>query len=691
VSQEETKAVTPTAEVKVKGLTWRVLLTALIVTLLYNYPLIRWRMGGPYYMALAWGLRILQFFGMQFFFLLLLLVFVNLLPNLINKLFKRQVVRPFTPQESAVLYAMIWGGIIPLSFSMGMATYSYLFGTLRPEYKAAWPLVPSAWVPKFLGDDVLWNGGAPVTALIPTIILFTFAWYMMYFFGYGLALLMKEQFLEIERLEYPLARLPSWIIAQATTVEEGKAIPRLWRFKLFWIAFLLGVVLHYEGPPGIGAIPGLRWPTLSYDVFYVGKLPPPFTNMMVAWSIDLTGLSYYMLFPLDVLLTAIVAYVVFWIIWPIIAVATGVMAPMSGATEWPVFGALASTPPILPVTILDQGVWIGIALLVLWEARSHITNAIKAARAGLRSERIPFSYRTAWLMMCGSAVALIAFMIYGGGHPVLAIYAIVVLFLAMIAQLRIRGDIWPGYMAGNWGPWTGGGDMLAGLYDNIAVAMGAVPGFYVKLTPEQARQIFATRGFVEAMNKWYAQWSPAISAIEAMKVSEDHKASTYEALIGQMIIAFITIPYVLTLFAFDIAQNGVKTYVNDWWSGHQLVWPASANDYLLREGARPYGGAMAGWYYLNTFLGIALALLIGFARARLPWFPLNPVGLAVFSVSFYAFLYGLVAYLVKLAVLKILGSEFYETKFYPIVVGLFLGTYASFIPLKAIVYAIQGR
>ncbi|MEM3936962.1 MAG: DUF6785 family protein [Thermofilaceae archaeon] len=691
--ETEVKLVAAPPEIRPKGLTWRVILVALIVATLYFLPLMRWRLSGPYYLALVRGLRVLNFFGMQFFFLLFLLVFVNLIPHLINKLLKRQLLRPFTPQESAVLFAMVWGGIIPLSFSMGLATYSYLFGTLRADYKSAWPAVPSVWVPKYLDESVLWDGGAPFTAFIPTIILFTFAWYMMYFFGYGLAILFKEQFLEIERLEYPLARLPSWVISQATTVREGKVIPELWRNKLFWIAFLIGMILHYEGPPGIDLVPGITWPTMSYDISYVGQLPPPFTNVLIAWSIDLTGLSYYLLFPLDVLLTSIVAYAVFWLLWPIAAVAAGLRAPMTGATEWPIFYVMGrETPPIMPSIALDQSVWIGIALLVLWEARHHLASTLKAARTRMASEKVPFSYRTAWLMLGGAAIALIALMISGGGHPVLAVYSIIVLFMAMLAQLRIRGDIWPGYMAGNWGPWTGGGDVTAGLYDHIAVAVGAAPGFYVKLTPEQAQQFFATRSFVEAMNKWYAQWNPAISAIEAMKVCDDHKTSLREGLIGQMIVAFYAIPLVLAMLTLSICWNGVKTYVNDYWSGHQLVWPAhDTTGYLMREGPRPWGGDMAPWFYLNTLLGIALVLLIGIARARLPWFPLNPVGLAVFSVSFYAFMYGLLAYLIKLAVLKILGAEFYERKFYPIIVGLFLGTYTSFIPGRAIVWAIVGK
>lgn len=676
-------------EVRPKGLTWRVIVTALIVTTLYHLPLMRWRMPGPYFLALLRGLRLLQFFAMQFFFLLFILVFVNLVPNLINKVLKRQVLRPFTPQESAVLYAMIWGGIIPLTFSMGLATYSYLFAPLRSEYRGAWPAVPSVWVPKHVGDTALWEGGAPFTAFIPTIILFSFAWYMLYLFGYGLAILFKEQFLEVERLEYPLARLPSWIITQATTVREGRIIPELWRNKLFWIAFLVGIILHYEGPPGVDLIPGFTWPSLSYYIFYCGMLPPPFTNVLIAWSTHLTGISYYLLFPLDVLLTGVVAYAVFWLLWPIAAVAAGLRAPMTGATEWPVFGAMGGdTPPLMPVRVLDQGVWIGIALLVLWEARRHLANTFKAARAKMASEKVPFSYRTAWLMLGGAAIALIAFMVAGGGHPILAIYAILVLLLSMIAQLRIRGDIWPGYLAGNWGPWTGGGDMMAGLYDHIAVGVGAAPGFLVKLTPEQAQQFYATRSFVEAVNKWYAQWNPAISAIEAMKVCDDHKTSLKEGLIGQMIIAFYTIPLVLAMLSLSISWNGVKIYTNDWWSGHQLAWPAHLTAYLMTDGPRVWGGENWPYFVGNTLLGIILVFVLGLARARLPWFPLNPVGLAIFSVSFYAFMNGLIALATKYAVLKILGAEFYEKRFYPVAVGLFLGTFTSLAPARAITWTI---
>ncbi|MEM1509606.1 MAG: DUF6785 family protein [Thermofilaceae archaeon] len=669
-----------TVEVRPKGLTLRALLIGLVAGILFILPLYWWPR-----LSVRRTLRVMVFFGTQYFVFLLTLVITSLLSSLILR-------KRLSAQENTIVYAIIWS-MVPVPFCVGLATFSYLFGILQSDFVLSWDAVPGFWVPKGLKDQ-LWDGGAPISALFPTVILFTFIQLMLFALSYGIALLYKEQFLEVERLEYPLARVAEWLAIQSTTVKEGGRIPNLWKSIFFWVAFAIGLLINVQGPPGVELVPAIQQSIpsyIGYDVSYVGQLPTPFTNALIAWSIDILGLSYYLLFPLDILLTGIVAFIVFWIIWPIIAVAGGFREPMFGSSEWPVFYTMGmDTPPIMPEVILDHSVWIGIGILTIWMARHHLTRTLKALSRGGKGN-VPLSYRTIWVMIIGSTALLFAFMSVSGAHPLLAFYAVFVLAFSLFTQIRIRGDVWPGFMAGNWGPWTGGSDILSNGFYHLAVAVGAAPGFYTPLTGEQALHLYVTRNFVEGPGqKWYAQWNYGIAGIEAMSIAESTKTDLKEVFIAQLIATLVAVPLTFTLLAQVISNVGVKNYVADWWAGQQLVWPATV-DGLMKGGFGPYGGDKAPYFYLNVLLGVLLVLAMGFARMRFAWFPLNPVGLMLFSVSFYAFLYGLVAYVIKFLILKIFGSKFYEEKAFPAFLGLFIGAFIGYLPARGIVFAIQGR
>lgn len=676
---------------KARGLTPRVLLVGIIITILWTAPLLGYNKG-PSPLGIRYLLRVLSFFGAQYVVFLLVILLTSGLASLPGLRGLR-----FTPQEYAVLYAMIWT-LVPLPFSTGLATYSFLLSTLQAQYKGAWPAVPSIWVPKQL-ETQLWDGGLPLSDLLPTALMFTMVWYALFAFGFSIALLLKEQFLEVERLEYPLARPASQLISWST----APAAERPWLFTrrglLFWIPFIIGLFTNWYGPPILDIFPQTREIAskiseyVSWSEVYSGKFGPPFTNILLAPNVDLLGIAYYILFPVDILLTGIVAYVIFWILLPIVYVASGAMTPLTGQTEWPVYGTVGWQPPIMPVVLLDWSIWPGIAILVIIMARKHIANTLKAAMRGAKSEKLPVSYKTLWIALVGSGLVLVAFL-STATHPVLAIWTVAMIGITYLYMLRVRGDVWPGFGAGNWGPWTGGGDYISNSIVDLAVALRVLPGYGVPATPEQVQQLFASKGFLDAIGQhWYAQWFPGISCIEAVKIGEEHKTDLKEILIAQTIIAAIALPLVFTFLAYDITANGVKTYVGDWWAGHQLVWPASQFSGYLTSGASVWGGDKAAWAFANLILGIILVLAMGWARMRFAWFPFNPIGLPIFSVSFYAFAYGVIAFAIKYLVLKIWGAKFWEEKAFPVFAGLFIGGFAGAFTIKGmarIIAALAG-
>ena len=675
-------------EERPRGLTPRAFAIAFVMCVLYTIPLIWWMK----YQWARFTFRRLPALGMHFLFLLIAII-ITYIPVLLSKRF-----RPFSPQEYTIMYAMFWAAL-PLPWCAGMITYSYLFGSLRAAYKEAWAAVPEFWVPKGISRDILWMGGAPLDAFIPIVILWTFIWYLIYIFSYGIGLILKEPFLDVEKLTYPLVVPASWLVTQATTTENK--VPSLFKSKKFWIAFILGWLFNFYYSPTGGGGQGaglellLKYPSPEPFMPYTylrGKLPPPFTNMLICWDLDALGLGLYFLFPLDVLLTGIIFYVICYLIWPVIQVIVGLQKPRIGSGEWGIFGPIGLTPPFMPIAIADYGTWIGVGLLALWRAHKYIINSFKKAMSGGESDGLPVSHRTIWTAIIVSGIILIIFLCASGAHPVLAVWAIILLAFTDFAHSRIRGEAWPGY-SNAWGicNQVGPGDPTAHLATDLGVAVGAIPGYYIPLKPEVARHIYIARGFPDII-RWYGIWNPTITCLESIKLAEETKTDLKEIMIAQIPVVLVVLPLTFLFLSMNISYFGAKTFLSDWWTGWQFAWianPETRN--AIRSGARVWGDGNAVYFYGNTLAGIVLAILLGIARARFPWFPFNPIGLLMFSVSFYGFLYGVIAYIAKFIVLKVGGTELYEKTALPIALGLFIGGYTGFYPTRAVVCYILGR
>jgi len=313
---------------RLRGLTVRAVVVATIIALLYTVPLIWWMR----YSSARFAVRRLSPMAMH-------LMFLTFIVGITALVTRKALSKAFSSQELAVIYSIL-AATLPIPWSLGIVTYSWLLTPLRVgDYPGVWEAVPDFWLPKTLGVSTIWNGDIGLSEFMPTIFLWTFVTGILYVFSYSIGLLLRKPFLETEKLPYPLTTPASFVIEKATTPEKG-GLPAILKSKLFWLALLIGwlVNFYYSPTGGGGQGSGLELllgypspePYLAFT-YLSGKLPSPFTNIVMAWDFDALGMGLYLLFPLDILLTGIIFHVLCYIIWPIIQVSSGLVKPQPGA------------------------------------------------------------------------------------------------------------------------------------------------------------------------------------------------------------------------------------------------------------------------------------------------------------------------------------------------------------------------
>jgi len=681
VAEAKTTEVGASGPVLRRGLTARAVIIAALIAILYTVPLIWWMR----YQSARFAVRRLSPLAMH-------LTFLTFIASIAAVVTRKSPSKMFSSQELTVIYSIL-AATLPIPWSLGIVIYSWILTPLRVgDYPGVWNVVPDFWLPKSLGVDAIWIGGIPFSTFIPTAILWSAVTVILYIFSYSIGLLLRKPFLDVEKLPYPLVTPASFIIEKSTSEEGG--IPAILKSKMFWLAFLIGWLINFYYSPTGGGGQGsglellLNYPSPEPYMPYTylsGKLPPPLTNIVMAWDFDALGMGLYLLFPLDVLLTGIVFHVLFYIIWPIIQVSAGLAKPQLGAGEWGVYGVVNTSGILVPEAFLDQGAYIGIGLLALWIARKPLIESLKHAIRGTDGEK-PFSYRTIWTLIVVTALILIGFLVSSGADVLSAFVTIVLLGFGILILARVRGEAWPGYS----NAWACYQNQSASAHPlNPATVVQIVSGVKsgTPVSADVARAVYVTSGFLN-VTTFYGIWTPAIASLESIKLSQETNTDPKDIVIATIPIAIVVIFLTFFFLSINVTQFGARTFLSDWWTMGQFnaIGNNDAAD-ALRSGIPHPTTART----VSAILGAIVAIGLGLARMTIPNFPLNPVGMVLFSVSFYGFSYGLLAYVIKLLVLKIAGAKVWEERGLPIALGLFLGGYTGFYPTRALVCFLLGR
>ena len=467
--------------------------------------------------------------------------------------------------------------------------------------------------------------------------------FTLLFCFYCLSALLRKQWVDRERLVFPLVVIPLEI------TRDGGSSP-LWRNKLLWAGVALPAVLesmaaiHFTLAPTFPYIPLKPEASLQLETNItappwnaIGYTPLAFYPLVI-------GLSY--LLSLDVSFSCWFFYLL-GKVQNVGATAFGFRDPGAGPT-------LAHMP-----YIAEQGVgaFLGLALFSLHLARPQLAEAWRKAFRGDNSvddSGEPLSYRTAYIGLFVSFALLVGFTVALGLSLLVALIFWILFLLMGLTFTRIRAE------AGL--PWGHG---PSGLSHGTLVSFAGTEAF----TPRELTGFSFVRWFD---TDWRCFGQPA--GMEALKLADSAAPRPMNP--RHVSIALFVAILVGTLAAWVSClgiyyhYGAANASLNVWRTGQGRYGFDELQSWLTT--ARPLdSGRIAA-----SGVGLAIVILLGFLRTRFSWWPLHPIGYAVGSTDTMGWIWFpvLLGWLFKSLILRYGGVGLYRQAL-PLFIGLVLGDY----------------
>ena len=481
----------------------------------------------------------------------------------------------------------------------------------------------------------------PPGQLLPWMIwLKPLALWLLFIFAFQLVsiclmVIYRRQWIENERLVYPLAQLPLEMIGTEATAGSRRA---LYRNPAVWAGFAIPFI--------IGAFIGLH--------NYHPAIPAPKLNIALQTFRNSQSLSFRLSFPMIGFFYLVEQQTTFslWFFNLLFFVVRGVMNTLHiGMTEN--LGIYGAKSPVF--AHLGIGAFIAMIAVGLKVGRLHFISVIRQAfspegRVHDRDEIM--SYREAvWGLLIGLAI-MVVWITFSGMSLVLAIPFLLVALILFVGLTRVVAE--------------------SGMAE--AVAPSIAPGVLVSAL---GSEIFGKSGLA-AMGMSYVWLSDMrvfvmATAAHGLKLGQSlptqHRRPMLWAMVGGIAIAAAaSIP--LTLYW--SYRNGGPT-LNDWfWTGS----PMAAAKWTVDKIVKPTQPNFPGW--ILTGVGAALMLWLSVMRQQFMWWPFHPIGFALGGVWMMDELWATIlgTWLIKSIIMRYGGVKSFQ-KARPFFLGLILGQFAT--------------
>lgn len=467
-----------------------------------------------------------------------------------------------------------------------------------PEHLAAWLPVMGIWL-----------------AFIAVMVLTMFC----------LNALIRRQWIEAERLSFPVVSLPLHL----TTIS-----PPFLANRVFWWGFgiagaidvINGLNYHYPQVPAIPCkiVAYLNEYTTTQPWNAIGWFPLTLYPFAI-------GLGYLM--PLDLSFSC---WFFFWV-WKVERVA-------GAALGYP-------SPGFSSYCAMEQmgGVWIGMFLFALWMARRHLRAMGDGIRRGTDSESRALRFYA--VGAAAGTLAMMAFCRAIGMSPLVgAAYVAIYLALSMTIT-RIRAELGPPSH-----------DMYGAGPDHILPTLFGSSAFTHRELGGISMLYWLNRESYRSHVMPHHLESQKLAHAARLEGGRLWIATYAAALVGAVAAVWIVL-HVSYQYGVEGSMRGPARWFAT--EGFQRL------DRWLTE---PQERSLPGTYALG--LGLLLSLGLLFARTRWVWFPLHPVGYAVSSwwAIHLFWLPLLLSWIVKVLVLRYLGLTGYRRAL-PFFIGLVVGEY----------------
>ena len=597
------------------------ILLGLILIPLNNY----WLMA-----AATWGSGYPTTFSL-FFNVIFFLFFLTLFNSVMQRL---SPTFSLNPSELLLIYAMlsVASGICGLDMMQVLITFvGGVKWMATPENE--WKELFFRYIPDWLvvsdpltlqgyheGESTFYLSRHIIHWLTPVLVWSGFV-SVLAFVMLCLTVVVRKQWIETEKLSYPIIHLPLHLTLNPDS---------FFRSKIMWLGFAIAGGmdlingLHFVYP----VVPGFGGRLYDLSPFFterpwnaIGWTPIPIFPYAV-------GLAFFM--PLDLSFSCWFFYL-FW-------KAERILGSILGVHHLPKF------PYIEEQT---SGAYIGLCVLAIWMTRRHIRRVFVAIfRGGSPEDRIgePISYRTATMGLLIGVILLIAFSIKAGMTFWVGFIFFTLYFILAIGITRMRAEL---------------GSPVhdlhrAGAHLMMVNTIGTRHFSVGNLTMFSFYQFFnrAYRGHIMPHQ------------LEGFKLAERSRMNTrrfFWALALAACVSSVTSFWAIldTSYRFGVPNIGK---VNESFGRLQrwLIAPSSV-DYAA---------------FLGIGVGFLFTLLLALLRMNLFWWPLHPAGYAVasnWSINLFWFSI-FISWVIKFLILRHGGLTLHRRSI-PFFMGLILGEF----------------
>jgi len=547
-------------------------------------------------------------------------------------------------RELVVVYIMlIVASAIP---TMGLSEYllpilgsAYYYATpendwanLIQPYIKDWMVPQDMEAIKFFYEGAPKGYGIPWGVWLKPLMYWGILLAAVYLTMVSIMVILRKQWIERERLVYPLVQLPQEMVRQ----EGGRALNSFFRNPTTWVGFALPMI--------IGSMNALHhYYYFLPSINLVGSTPlfRRTVNLIFRWSFPMIGFSY--LINLDVAFSL-------WFFNLLALSQRGIMNMLGVASteKMGIYGA--ANNPIQ--AHMGKGAMAVLVLFGLWVARGHLKDVFRKAFRGdpdVDDSGEMMSYRMAVFGLILGFTVMVWWLV-ASGLPLWA--TLVFLFFAFVFFVGLTRIVVEGGVAEGVASTIGSSALVSGFGTTSLSSQGLVAlGFTYVWSAD-------IRTFVMA------------SVANGLKLAEENlkrKRPLFWAVALAISVAAVSSVWMIMKMAYT--YGGIN--LNSWFfvGGPRAPW-----DYVAQKLNSPEGVRLDGWAY--TGIGAVIMVLLMIARQRLLWWPLHPLGFPIGAVWlmdqvwFSIFL----AWLIKSVVLKYGGPRLYR-RTRPFFLGMILGQF----------------
>ena len=452
--------------------------------------------------------------------------------------------------------------------------------------------------------------------------------------------ILRKQWIDHERLVFPLAQLPLEMLREG---RAGEVVRPFFRNPLMWAGFLLpffvfstrGLHRYFNYIPYVETFTQLRFLRRTMLVRIFLSFPvigfTYFVNLEVAFSLWF----FHLLARLQSALFQVIGYEV------------------PGRAETFTGGGIGTSPG---VSHQAMGAMIVLALFTLWTARGHLRQVFRTAWRGLGSPAAAddsgemLSYRAAVLTLAGG-LAVIALWLNASGMPLwitpLFIFAAFVVFLGLT---RIIAEAGVGFCRAQ---------MVAPVFSVYGLGTDA----------------FGPAGLVSTgfTYTWAVDIRTSVmaSAINGLKLVDAVGIRRTRPLLLGIVLAIVIalVGSVVTTLWLAYTHGGIN--LQSWFFGGM---PRTVFGFVADKINNPLSTAVIWPRWGFTGFGAAVMAGLMYARQHFLWWPLHYIGLPIADTWVMSWVWFgiLVGWLLKLVILKYGGVTAYRAG-RPFFLGLILG------------------